>query len=69
MMAINSPCLELDFLYESNISKVLMPAGSFMMFLTRPISGVLLGFALLLLLSAILPHLEKHRQEYEKFQE
>lgn len=57
-------------MFEHNLRRSLLISGrSFMLFITRPISGVLLGFALLLLLSTILPYPKKHRQEYEKFEE
>lgn len=57
-------------LLEQNLRRsLLMSGGSFMIFITHPISGVLLGLALLLLLSTLLPHFKKRRQEYEKFEE
>ncbi|HLC40248.1 MAG TPA: tripartite tricarboxylate transporter permease [Methylomirabilota bacterium] len=42
--------------------------GSFMIFVTRPISAVALGIVLLLL-SNLLPYFKKYRKEYEKFEE
>ena len=48
---------------------LLMSEGSFTIFVTRPISAVMLGVALLVLLSAILPYLKKQRQKYEEYQE
>ena len=55
---------------EQNLRQsLLISKGSFMIFFTRPISGVALGFAFLLLLSNILPYIKKRRQEYEEFEE
>lgn len=48
---------------------LLMSRGSFTIFFTRPISGVIMGFAFLLLLSNLLPYFKKRRKEYEKFKE
>jgi putative tricarboxylic transport membrane protein len=48
---------------------LLMSRGSFMIFITRPISGVVMGFAFLLLLSNLLPYFKKHRKKYEEFKE
>jgi putative tricarboxylic transport membrane protein len=43
--------------------------GSFFIFISRPISGVTLGIAFLLLLSNILPFLKRRRRVYEEFKE
>jgi putative tricarboxylic transport membrane protein len=48
---------------------LLISGGSFSIFITRPISGIALGFTLLLLLSNIFPYIKKRREEYEKFEE
>ena len=48
---------------------LLISGGSFLIFITRPISGIALGFTFLLLLSNIFPYIKKRRQEYEKFEE
>ena len=48
---------------------LLMSEGSFAIFITRPISGITLGAAFLLLLSNILPYMKKRRQAYEEFKE
>jgi putative tricarboxylic transport membrane protein len=48
---------------------LLISGGSFLIFITRPISGIALGFTSLLLLSNIFPYIKKRRQEYEKFEE
>ena len=48
---------------------LLMSQGSFKIFITRPISGVALGIAFLLLLSNILPYFKKRREELEKFED
>jgi putative tricarboxylic transport membrane protein len=48
---------------------LLISQGSFLIFFTRPISGIALGFAFLLLLSNLFPHFQKRRQAYEKFKE
>lgn len=47
---------------------LLMSKGSFMIFISRPISGVALGFAFLLLLSNILPFIKKRRRTYDEFE-
>lgn len=47
---------------------LLISGGSFMIFFTRPISGVTLLFAFLLLFSNIIPSLKKRRREYRKFE-
>ncbi len=47
---------------------LLMSKGSFLIFISRPISGVTLGIAFLLVLSNVLPFIEKHRQTYRKFE-
>ncbi len=48
---------------------LLMSRGSFTIFFTRPISGAIMGFAFLLLLSNLVPYFKKHRKEYEEFKE
>jgi TctA family transporter len=46
-----------------------MSQGSFTIFVTRPLSAVMLGVAFLVLLSAIFPYFRKQRQKYEEYQE
>jgi putative tricarboxylic transport membrane protein len=48
---------------------LLMSRGSFLIFFTRPISGVIMGFAFLLLLSNLFPYFKKQRKKYEEFKE
>jgi putative tricarboxylic transport membrane protein len=48
---------------------LLISQGSFLIFVTRPISGIALGFAFLLLLSNLLPYFKNKRQQYESFNE
>jgi putative tricarboxylic transport membrane protein len=48
---------------------LLISQGSFLIFLTRPISSAALGFAFLLLLSNLFPYFKKRRREYEGFKE
>jgi putative tricarboxylic transport membrane protein len=48
---------------------LLISQGSFMIFISRPISGVALGIAFLLLLSNLLPFFKKRRRQYEEFKE
>ena len=48
---------------------LLISQGSFMIFITRPISGIALGFAFLLLLSNVFPYFKKRRRQYEEFKE
>jgi putative tricarboxylic transport membrane protein len=48
---------------------LLISQGSFLIFVTRPISAVALGFAFLLLLSNLFPYFKKRRTEYERFKE
>lgn len=48
---------------------LLISGGSFMIFISRPISAVTFGVAFLLLLSNAFPFIKKRRQEYEKFEE
>lgn len=43
--------------------------GSFMVFVTRPISAILLGVAFILLVSNILSSIKQYRQKYEEFEE
>jgi putative tricarboxylic transport membrane protein len=47
---------------------LLISGGSFMIFFSRPISGITLIFAFLLLLSNIIPSLKKRRREYKQFE-
>ncbi|HVP79681.1 MAG TPA: tripartite tricarboxylate transporter permease [Thermodesulfobacteriota bacterium] len=57
-------------LLEQNLRQsLLISGGSFAIFITRPISGVTLGIAFLLLLSNIFPYIKRRRQEYKKFEE
>ena len=46
---------------------LLISQGSFLIFVTRPISAIALGFALLLLLTTLLPHFKKRRRQYDRF--
>ncbi|MDI6762702.1 MAG: tripartite tricarboxylate transporter permease [Thermodesulfobacteriota bacterium] len=48
---------------------LLISQGSFLIFVSRPISGIALGFAFLLLLSNFFPYFKKRRKEYEGFKE
>jgi len=69
-----APALVLGFVLGPMIERSLRQAllisdGSFMIFINRPISGVTLGIAFLLLLSNIVPHIKKRRQKYEEFKE
>jgi len=48
---------------------LLMSKGSFTIFFTRPISGVIMSIAFLLLLSNLSPYFKKHRKKYEEFKE
>ena len=48
---------------------LLISQGSFLIFVSRPISGIALGFAFLLLLSNLFPYFKKRRKEYEGFKE
>jgi putative tricarboxylic transport membrane protein len=48
---------------------LLISQGSFLIFVTRPISAVALGFAFLLLLTALLPDFKKRRRQYDQFKE
>jgi putative tricarboxylic transport membrane protein len=48
---------------------LLISQGSFLIFVTRPISAVALGFAFLLLLTTLLPNFKKRRQQYDEFKE
>jgi putative tricarboxylic transport membrane protein len=56
-------------LEQSLRQSLLISKGSFIIFISRPISAVALGFAFLLLLSNIFPYIKKRRQEYEKIEE
>jgi TctA family transporter len=40
-----------------------------LIFVARPISAVALGFASLLLLTTLIPHFKKRRQQYDEFKE
>jgi putative tricarboxylic transport membrane protein len=58
----------LGTLLENSLRQsLLISQGSFLIFVTRPISAVALGFALLLLLSNLFPYFKKRRTEYEGF--
>jgi putative tricarboxylic transport membrane protein len=48
---------------------LLISQGSFMIFITRPISAIALGFAFLLLLSNLFPYFKKQHEIYEEFKE
>lgn len=48
---------------------LLISGGSFMIFISRPISAVTFGVAFLLLLSNVFPFIKKRRKEYEGFKE
>ena len=48
---------------------LLISQGSFLIFVTRPISAVALGFAFLLLLSNIFPNIRTRRRQYREFEE
>lgn len=48
---------------------LLISQGSFLIFVTRPISAIALGFAFLLLLTTLLPGFKKRRQQYDQFTE
>ena len=48
---------------------LLISQGSFLIFVTRPISAVALGFACLLLLSNLFPYFKGRRKEYDQFKE
>jgi putative tricarboxylic transport membrane protein len=48
---------------------LLMSGGSFMIFVTRPISGIALGVAFILLLSNLFPYAKKRLQRYRELQE
>jgi putative tricarboxylic transport membrane protein len=48
---------------------LLISQGSFTIFMTRPISGIALGFAFLLLISTLIPYFKKQRKKYEGFKE
>jgi putative tricarboxylic transport membrane protein len=48
---------------------LLISQGSFLIFVTRPISAIALGLAFLLLLTTFLPHFKKRRQQYDQFKE
>lgn len=48
---------------------LLISQGSFMIFINRPISGIVLGISTLLLVTNFLPAFKKQRKVYERFQE
>ncbi|RJQ60181.1 MAG: tripartite tricarboxylate transporter permease [Desulfobacteraceae bacterium] len=48
---------------------LLISGGSFLIFVTRPISAIALVVVFLLLLSNLLPYFKKRRKQYEQFQE
>jgi putative tricarboxylic transport membrane protein len=48
---------------------LLMSRGNFMIFINRPISAGLLGIALILLLSTLLPHVRRRREEYGELED
>ena len=48
---------------------LLISQGSFLIFVTRPISAAALGFAFFLLLTTLLPNFKKRRQQYDQFKE
>ncbi len=48
---------------------LLISQGSFLIFVTRPISAIALGLAFLLLLTTFLPHFKKRWQQYDQFKE
>jgi putative tricarboxylic transport membrane protein len=55
---------------EQNLRQsLLISQGSFMIFITRPISAAFLVAALLLLISNVLPFVKKRRKEYDAFEE
>jgi len=56
-------------LEQSLRQSLLISKGSFMIFITRPISAIALGFSIFLLLSNIFPHIKKRRQEYRELKE
>ena len=56
-------------LEQSLRQSLLISGGSFMIFITRPISGIVLGVAFILFLSNCLPYIKRHRQHYEKIEE
>jgi len=48
---------------------LLISRGSFLIFVSHPISAIALGFAGLLLLSNLFPYFKKRRQQYDEFKE
>jgi putative tricarboxylic transport membrane protein len=48
---------------------LLISGGSFLIFVSRPISAIALGIAFLLLLSNLFPYFIKQREKYEEFKE
>jgi putative tricarboxylic transport membrane protein len=55
---------------EQNLRQsLLLSRGSFLIFISRPISAVALGIAFFLLLSNIFPYFKKYRQKYKELEE
>lgn len=48
---------------------LIISQGSYMIFVNRPISGIILGIGCVLLLSNLVPWLRKYRRKYESFDE
>lgn len=48
---------------------LLISGGSFLIFVSRPISAIALGFAFLLLLSNLFPYFKKQRERFDEFKE
>ena len=48
---------------------LLLSEGSFFIFVSRPISGSILAIIFFILLSAIFPHVKRHRREYNEFKD
>ncbi len=48
---------------------LLISKGSFLIFVSHPISAIALGFAFLLLLSNLFPYFKKRRRQYDQFKE
>jgi putative tricarboxylic transport membrane protein len=56
-------------LEQSLRQSLLISKGSSMIFISRPISAVALGFAFLLLLSNVFPYIKMRRREYKEFED
>ncbi|MGA2463785.1 MAG: tripartite tricarboxylate transporter permease [Thermodesulfobacteriota bacterium] len=57
-------------IFEQSLRQsLLISGGSFMIFFTRPISGIAMGVCFLLILSNMFPYIKKYRQRYEEFEE